>query len=149
MLPCRVFNQSIAPTASIFLPGHHLLRSGVRNQSQNPLLSFQSLTHSSQFTKHDIRSIFLALRTLCQKHLGTGSASPAKFSQIALTPTESISFLYVPSNLFRIYLFTNMHLPSSLESISFTKLRGGVGAKLLHYNQTPTPQERRRQYRRS
>src|SRR5271165_6992879 len=36
------------------------------------ILCFQCLTHSSQFTISPIPFIFLALRTLCQKHPGVG-----------------------------------------------------------------------------
>src|SRR5271168_3745752 len=39
---------------------------------KNAILSFQHLTHSSQFAIPPIPRILLALQTLCQKHPGVG-----------------------------------------------------------------------------
>ncbi len=127
MLPCCVIvcrsfsvapinQQSRATLFSLFSRGH-----------KNASLSFQSLAHSFQFTYCDISSIFLALRTLCQKPPGVRVASTSKNPCAPLTPTKSMSFLSFTRNSNGIYLFQNAHLSTSLESYSFTKQGVGVG----------------------
>jgi hypothetical protein len=77
-----------ASTASVFLPNPRAPKLYVRGSSsftqrKTRSLYFQSLTHSSQLAKPAIPSIFLPLRTLCQKHPGVASAPPAKFFDFA------------------------------------------------------------------
>lgn len=116
MLPCSVIVQSTAPT----LRAHHSVLSRSCNTTKNAPLSFQPLTHSSEFTNRSIPSIFCAPRTLCQKHRSAGPTCPTEFSANQLTLTESISFTDVPSNPFRILFFQNMYPPTPLESSCFT-----------------------------
>jgi len=118
---------SIAPTTQHFRPPLHSLFAPHAQESAH---SFQSLTHSSQFTCRDISNIFLALRTLCPREPGVGVASSAKNPGVPLSPTKSLPFINVPRNSHGICLFQNTHPPTSLESYSFAK-QGGGGSKLL------------------
>src|SRR5271168_473455 len=99
----RVLNQSISPSASLSLDRHRAPKLDARNhlrtratQRKAPPLSFQSLTHSSQFTNRPISNIFLALRTLCQNIPGVGSFGTSQNYAFRLTPIKSISFDNAP-----------------------------------------------------
>ena len=127
MLPCRVIVQFTPPT----FRARHSALSRSCNTAKDTILSFQSLTHSSQFTNRSIPSIFFALRTLCQKHRGVGSTSPTEFFANRLTPTGSISFTDVPSNSFRILLFQTMYPPTPLESNCFTNAGRNKSPKIF------------------
>jgi hypothetical protein len=127
-----MLSQSTRPIASNFLSRHHLPRPDARHESlqratkyKTRPIYFQSLTHSSRFTNRAISSIFLALRTLCQKHPGVPLALLTKFSRVSLTLIESICLGPAHSNPFRILLFKNTHAVTPLKTYSFTKQGGG------------------------
>ncbi len=121
MLPCPVIDCGSFSVAPINQPSRATLFSLSSRSHKIASLSFQSLAHASQFTYCDISSIFLALRTVCEKHPGVRLASAAKNPCAPLAPTKSISFLSFPRNSNGLYLFQNTHPPTSLESYSFTK----------------------------
>jgi len=147
MLYFGVLNQSTPPIASTFLSCHHPPKLDAPNRSlsfapqrKTGLLYFQSFTHSSQFVKSNIPSIFLSLRTLCQKHPGVGSPLVHNFPaqlDLSLNPIESIRFTNLPSNLpsnpFRILLFQNMYPLTPLPSISFMKVVAGCPSHLRFF----------------
>jgi hypothetical protein len=117
---------SVAPSTQHFRSPLHSL---FAPHAQKSALSFQPLTHSSEFTCRNISNIFLTLRTLCPKQPGAGVGSPAKNPGVPLTPTKSLSFINVARSSHGICLLQNTHPPTSLESYSFGKQGGG--SKLL------------------
>jgi hypothetical protein len=128
VLPWCVINRSHACASA---PARQLHRSSAFApcvHRQNATLCFQPLAHSLQFANRDIPTIFLSLRTLCQKHPGVGVDPLPNFSGAKrprhTTPTESHCSTFAPSNPFRIYLFPKTPHANPLQSISFTKHRG-------------------------
>jgi len=105
VLPCRVLVRSPLSLKPATLRRYTVPLVRTSNLTQTPSLYFQSLTHSSQFAKRDILSIFLGLRTLCEKHPGVGWAGVCKSSASPLTLVAPMSYVNLSPNSFRILLF--------------------------------------------
>jgi len=105
MLSYRVKNQSPLPIKPATLRRCSVPLVRTSSRTQTPSLYFQSLTHSSQFARRDILSIFLGLRTLCEKHPRVASALPIKSSALPLTLVVPMCSAKITPNSFRILLF--------------------------------------------
>jgi hypothetical protein len=148
MLQFRVLNGSHSPTAS--LARHHAPKLNARNQKgtfasqrKTSPISFQSFTHSSQFTNRSISRIFFPLRTLRQNTPGVGSLDTPQKIAVPLTPIESISFDSALCKPFRILLFKNAPL-QPLWNLTLSQRGWGGGGSRLPVSSRHGPQRRGR-----
>jgi hypothetical protein len=140
MLPCRVLNQSTARTEATLLARHLAIPPRSCHNPKSPILFFQSLTHSSQFAKRAISSIFYTLRTLCQKRRGVPVDCAVNFSptnESHLTPIESVSLTNLSSKPFGVLLFQKVAPVIPFESYCFANGGEGGGS-----GNSPSPAER-------
>src|SRR5271155_3633698 len=88
MLPCLVLRRLALAINPAWLRHRSVPLIISRNTMLTQSLYFQSRTHSSQFARHDISSVFLGLRT-CQKHPEVGRVTLTKLLNLLLTQVIS------------------------------------------------------------
>src|SRR5277367_1489479 len=98
MLSCSVISRFAIPAAPSLLFHSRTSHIPLALTRQNAILCFQSLAHSSQFTKRKNPTIFCGLRTLWQKHPGVVSAFLSRSVQVRLTPVKSKRYTKLVSN---------------------------------------------------